>query len=53
MKSAVDFEIEIPIAILGGYSRKFPRRQCKNQLSREHVGEEKVLQSAFSGFQRT
>ena len=30
MKSALDFEIEIPIVILGGYSRNFPRRQCKN-----------------------
>ena len=41
--------IEVPIVMLGGYSRKFWQRQCKIQLS---LGEQKLLESAFSGFQR-
>ena len=44
--------IEVPIVMLGGYSRKFPRRQCNIQLSRDNLEEQKLLESAFSGFQR-
>ena len=36
--------------MLGGCSRKF-LRQCKIELSRGNLREQKVLESAFSGFQ--
>ena len=38
--------------MLGGYSRKFLRRQCKIQPSRNNLVEEKLLESPLSGFQR-
>ena len=44
--------IKIPIVKLGGYSRKFSQRQCKIQISRGNLVEQKFLESAFSGFQR-
>ena len=31
----------------GVYSGKFSQRQCKIQLSRENLGEQNVLESAF------
>ena len=31
----------------GGYSGKFLQRQCKIQLFRDNLGEQKVLESAF------
>ena len=40
------------IVMLVRYSRKFSGRKCKIQLSRDNLGEQKVLESAFSGFQR-
>ena len=42
---------EVPIVMLGGYSRKFSQRQYKIQLSRDNLGEQKLLESSFSGFQ--
>ena len=55
MKSALALNrvlLKFLLLMLGGYSRKFSRRQCKIQLSRDNLGEEKVLKSPFSGFQR-
>ena len=31
----------------GGYSGKFSQRQCKIQLPRDNLGQQKVLESAF------
>ena len=39
--------------MFGRYSRKFSQRQCKIQLSRGNLREQKVLESTFSDFQRT
>ena len=36
----------------GGYSGKFLQRQCKIQLSRDNLGEQKVLKSAFCRFSK-
>ena len=35
-----------------GYWGKFSRKQCKIQLSKYNLGEQKVLESAFFGFQK-
>ena len=34
--------IEIPIVILGGYSRKFSQRQCKIQFFRDNLVDQKL-----------
>ena len=39
--------IKFPIVMSCGYSGKFLCRQCKIQLSRDNLGEQKVLKSAF------
>ena len=49
MKGAVELN-RLIIVMLGIYSRKFSRIPCKIQLSRGNLGEQKVLESAFSGF---
>ena len=55
MKSALElnriYVIEIVIIMLGGYSRKSLKRQYKIKISRDNLGEQKVLESAFSEFQ--
>ena len=43
--------IEALIIVSVGYSRKCSWRQCKIQLSRDNLGEQKLLESVFSGFQ--
>ena len=42
--------IKIGIVMPRGYSRKFSRDPCKIQLSRDNLGEQKVLEGAFSEF---
>ena len=39
--------IEVPIVMLGGYSRKFLQRQCKIQLYRDDLGEQKLLKQCI------
>ena len=46
MKSVVDLTItETPIVVSRGYSGKFSQRLRKIQLSRDNLGEQKVLES--------
>ena len=46
MKSAVDLTItETRIVVSRGYSGKFLQRLLKIQLSRDNMGEQKVLES--------
>ena len=35
-------EVEVPIVMLGRYSGKFSRRECKIRLSRDNLGEQKA-----------
>ena len=44
--------IEVRVVMLGGYSVKFSRRQCKIQLPRDNLREQKVLEGAFFRLQR-
>ena len=50
--NSIDYIIEIPVVMFGGYSKKLSQRHCEIQLSRGNLGEQNVLESAFSGFQR-
>ena len=42
----------LSLCYYGGYLRRFSQRQCKIQLPRDNLREQKILESAFSGFQR-
>ena len=50
--NSIDYIIEIPVVMFGGYSRKLSQRHFEIQRSRGNLEEQNVLESAFSGFQR-
>ena len=45
--------IEIRVVMSREYSGKFSQRQCKIQLSKDNLGEEKVLESSFCGISKS
>ena len=51
MKSSVELNSLLwKFVLSGGYSRKFPQRQCKIQLSGDNLREQNVLEKDFQDF---